>query len=355
MNKLPFDLIIILSAAIIIGLVIRFGLLRASLSKRIKSDSQLEELLNSLTAPIMLAAITIGLRIGVIYTEAGSILTPPTHTAISILVVITAAIFFFRLSNLIELLLKKSLSKSKKQMDEMLAPVARKTIQIIIIVIAILMIAQNLSGKTMASILTGLGVGGLAIALAAQETIKNFFGSIVICSDKPFELNERIIVDGVDGNVESVGFRSTRIRTLSGHLVTVPNGELANKSIENVTRRPHIKQLMKIGVTYDTPPEKMELALQIIKDLLDNHEGMNENFPPRVAFDEFGACSLNILVIYWYHPADFWAFKAFNEKFNLELLKRFNAEGIDFAFPTQTLYLAGDEKRPLNIHSLKDT
>jgi MscS family membrane protein len=147
--------------------------------------------------------------------------------------------------------------------------------------------------------------------------------------------------------VERVGFRSTRIRTLEGHLLKIPNGELANKSISNVSKRPYIRRFLNVMITYVTPPEKVEEAVAIIKEILDNHEGFNEKFPPRVIFNEFNAASLYILVIYWYHPPVFIDYLAFTEKFNLQLLRRFKEAGIDFAFPTQTVHLAGDPNRTL--------
>ena len=194
-----------------------------------------------------------------------------------------------------------------------------------------------------------MGIGGLAFALAAQDTLKNFFGSLALFTDKPFQIGERVIIDGHDGPVEDVGLRSTRIRTLDGHLVTIPNGELARMTVQNIGKRPYIRRLFNIGITYDTSPEKVEKAVKIIKEILKGHEGMNPEFPPRVFFDKFNSDSLNILVIYWYHPPEYWDFMRFSEKVNLEILNRFNSAGIDFAFPTQTLFLTGDEKRPLNI------
>lgn len=144
--------------------------------------------------------------------------------------------------------------------------------------------------------------------------------------------------------------RSTRIRTLDGHLVTVPNGELANMMIRNVSRRPYIKRVANITITYDTSPEKVERAIEIIKETLNAHnEKMHPDMPTRVFFNNFNDCSLNILVIYWFAPPDYWAFMEFDQMFNLTVLKRFNEEGIEFAFPTQTLYLAGDENRPLRV------
>ena len=177
----------------------------------------------------------------------------------------------------------------------------------------------------------------------AQDTIKNFFAAPwLVFTDRPFAIGDRVVVDGHDGVVQEVGFRSTRIRTLEGNLVTLPNGELANKTILNIGQRPHIHRLMNVTIPYDTPPKKVRRAVEILRDVLANHEGMEKDFPPRVFFNDFNSASLNLLVIYWYHLPDYWAYMAFSEKVNMEILRRFNDEGIEFAFPTQTLYLAGD-------------
>jgi len=219
-------------------------------------------------------------------------------------------------------------------------------------VLVIVNVIQQVSGRSITTILAGLGVGSLAIALAGQDTIKNFFGSLVILTDKPFEIGERIVVDNFDGPVESIGFRSTRIRTLDGHQVTIPNSEMVNKSVRNIGRRPYIRRLSNITVTYDTPPAKMRMAVAIIEEILTNHEGMNADFPPRVYFDGFNDTSLNIMMIYWYHPPDYWKYMQFCESVNLRILERFNEEGIDFAFPTQTIYLANDDKRQMALRLL---
>ena len=176
----------------------------------------------------------------------------------------------------------------------------------------------------MSALLAGLGIGGLAVALASQDTLKNFFGSIMIMLDKPFNVGQRVLVAGYDGVVETIGFRSTRVRTLTGHLVTVPNEKMANSSIENVGRRPSIRRRSNITITYDTPPEKVEKAVSIIRGILENHEGMQEDFPPRVFFNEFNDASLNILMMYWYHPPDYWNFVAFSEKVNFQIFQAFD-------------------------------
>jgi MscS family membrane protein len=152
--------------------------------------------------------------------------------------------------------------------------------------------------------------------------------------------------------VEEVGFRSTKIRTLAGHLVTVPNDKAATSVVENIGRRPYIRRLFNVTITYDTPPDKVERAIKIIEEILANHEGMHPDFPPRVFFSDFNDASLNILVIYWYHPPEYWEFLAFSQKVNMRILRAFNEEGIEFAFPTQTIYLANDERRQLALKML---
>ena len=165
----------------------------------------------------------------------------------------------------------------------------------------------------------------------------------MIFSDRPFELGDRIQVEDFDGVVETVGFRSTRLRTLDGHLVTMPNGELANMSIRNVAKRPNIRRILNLGVTYDTSAEKLQQAIEIVEDVLRDHEGQDPELPARVFFNEFNDSSLNLFVIYWYHPADWWAYCAFSQQVNLEIYQRFNKANIEFAFPSQTIYLAGEE------------
>lgn len=113
-----------------------------------------------------------------------------------------------------------------------------------------------------------LGIAGLAVSLAAQDSIKNLFGSVTIFIDNPFSVGDRIVFSGTDGFVEEIGFRSTRIRTLTGHLVTVPNMKFIDEAVENITARPYIRRTMNMTITYDTPPDKIEQAVQIIRDLL---------------------------------------------------------------------------------------
>jgi MscS family membrane protein len=143
------------------------------------------------------------------------------------------------------------------------------------------------------------------------------------------------------GPVEEVGFRSTRIRTLQGHLVTIPNSLIVNTSVENIGRRPFIRRTSNITITYDSGHAKANRAVEIIKEILAGVPEVNvdPDRPPRVYFNEFNDWSLNIYMSYWVKPPDFWLYYQVNERVNLEIMKRFETEQIEFAFPSQTLYV----------------
>ena len=180
--------------------------------------------------------------------------------------------------------LVKKTEETESKFDDMLVPVVRKSLRVTVVLFAVLSIAQTLSDKPVSALIAGLGLGGLAFALAAQDTIKNLFGSLVIFTDKPFALGDRVSYEGHDGVIEEVGLRSTRLRRLDGHQVTIPNGELANKSIHNIAKRPFIRRIFTIGVTYDTSPAKISEVKEILEDILKDHEGMD---PKEICCPEF--------------------------------------------------------------------
>ncbi len=259
----------------------------------------------------------------------------------------------YRLVVMVDRQVKQWAASSASSMDNMLVPLVGKTLRIFILIVGGIIVIQNLTGIDLGPLIASLGIGGLAFALAAKESVANFFGTLTIVFDKPFQVGERIILDNHDGVVESVGFRSIRVRTLTGHLVTIPNEKVVNSAIENIGRRPHIRWLTNITITYDTPPEKVERAVAILRDVLEDHEGMHPDFPPRAHFNGFNDWSLNLQVIAWYHPPNYWDFQDWLQRTCLEIMRRFEAEGIEFAFPTQTLFLANDDRRQLKLQMLK--
>lgn len=318
--------------------------------RSLKAEQHLSEALwSSLASALGPLGLAMGLKIGVLFLDLAEVAGSVINTITSVFVVIAIGWLCFCLVEVPTATYSRWSSRQKSKLTDMLVPIMRTGLRVVVFMLTIVQIVQVVSDKPISSILAGLGIGGLAFALAAQDSLKHLFGSVVIFTDRPFEVGDRLNIDGHDGPVEEVGFRSTKIRTLDGHLVTIPNGELVNKSIKNISKRPFIKRQVDVSITYDTPVEKIEEGIQILKDILENHEGMDEDFPPRVYFKDMKSDCLNLFVIYWYHPPEYWEFLAFSERFNLEVMKRFGAAGIDFAFPTQTLYLAGDEARPLNI------
>jgi len=256
-------------------------------------------------------------------------------------------VYIYQFVNVVDMRLTQWAQSTESTIDDILVPLVSKTLRIFTVALAAIIIIQNLTGVEIGPLLASLGIGGVAVALAAKESIANFFGTLTILFDKPFQVGERIIIDTYDGVVEHVGFRSTRIRLLTGHLVAIPNEKVISSGLENIGKRPYIRWSTNIGITYDTPPDQIEKAVNIIHELVADHEGMHPDLPPRVYFNGFSDWSLNIMVMVWYHPPNYWDMQAWIQRTCLEITRRFTAEGIDFAFPTRTLHLADASKKHL--------
>jgi MscS family membrane protein len=233
---------------------------------------------------------------------------------------------------------QRSSTPGNEQFSRQLLPLIRKTLKVFIVVVAALVTSQNL-GLNVTGLIASLSIGGLAVGLAAQDTLANLFGAVAVLTDKPCRVGDRIQVDGVDGTVEQIGFRSTRVRNLDGFLVSIPNKTMGNAIITNVAQRPNIKTVMNFGVTYDTPAEKVARAVQILEEVFKPHPMTKDLI---ISFNKFESSSLNILVVHFWNSTDMKAYLAGIQPLNLEVKRRFDAERISFAFPTQTLYLKQD-------------
>lgn len=331
--------------ALIAGRILRYYLMAIADVMESRNRPLLPVVLRALAQAAVVALVTIAFKAGLHFLGMSDRVAEFASTVTNVLIVAAIGYVLFCLVEVVSAALAHAASKTVSKLDHMLVPMVRRSLQVTVVCLTLVQIATVLSDKPLTSVLAGLGVGGLAVALAAQETIKSFFGSITVLTDKPFELGDRVIVDGTDGTVEEVGFRSTRIRTLEGDLVTIPNGELANKAIRNAGKKAFFRRVVNVGVPYDTSPEKVTLALTILKEVIARHPGASPEFPPRVYFNEFTASALNIVVMYWCVGIDYWDYMDFSQQANLEILRRFNEAGIAFAYPSQTLYLAGDKGR----------
>jgi MscS family membrane protein len=224
--------------------------------------------------------------------------------------------------------------------NRQLVPILRKAIKALIVVVSTLVVLDNV-GVNITGLIASLSIGGLALGLAAQDTVANLFGAVAVLVDKPFKVGDRVQFDQVDGVVEVIGLRSTRIRNLEGHLITVPNKTMGNATVTNVTLRPTIRTLMNIGLVYETTPEQMEKATRILGEVLRAHSGTKE---VTISFNRFGDFSLNILVVHFWKDSNYGEYLKGLQEMNLEIKRRFDAEKLVFAFPTQTLYMKQDSE-----------
>jgi MscS family membrane protein len=225
--------------------------------------------------------------------------------------------------------------KTDKTFNDLLIPLISKSLKIFVTIMAILVTLDNLHFE-IRTLLAGASISGLALGLAAQDTVGNLFGAAAVFIDKPFRIGDRVQLNGIDGTVEEIGLRSTRIRNLDGHLITVPNKTMGNSTITNISLRPTIKTVMNIGITYDSPTAKVEEAVRILNDIFKAHPMTHDVV---IGFNQFGDSALNISVVHWWKGLDNKEYVAGMEALNLAVKLRFDQSGIGFAYPSRTVFL----------------
>ena len=299
-----------------------------------KTKTNLDDvLIDKLEKPLTYLLLILGYWISIHYlTFTQEIEDVLENVAYFLLVLDLTAILSRIVDALISEVIMPISEKSESSFDNQLIPVIQKGVRSIIWVLGIIIGLDNI-GFDITAMIAGLGIGGLALALAAQDSVKNIFAGIMIFLDKPFRINDRIQVDGFDGIVEEVGLRSTRLRTLEGRIVTIPNSRFTDNSVTNVTSQPALKVKLNLGLTYDTNEDDMQKAIDILEDIVKNQDAITDDYA--AGFNGFGDFSLNIVFIYYVRPESHWLDT--QTLVNKEILKRFNKEGLEFAFPTQTI------------------
>lgn len=296
-------------------------------------------LVNLLHGPVRLLAFIVMLQIGLQVFNWPAWIEDYLRKGLYILLACSITFMVLRLVDVILTYFgSKGAEKADKHFNTLLFPIISKIIKGIILIIAVLMTLDNL-GVNVRSLIAGVSIGGLALGLAAQDTVGNLFGAVSVFVDKPFTIGDRIQLAGVDGIVEEIGLRSTRIRNLDGHLITIPNKTMGNSIITNIARRPNIKTVMNIGITYNTPTEKVKEALQILEEVYKAHPQTHDLI---ISFNQFADSSLNLNVIHWWKELDFKKYMAGMRDLNLEIKRRFDQADISFAFPSRTVYLRQD-------------
>jgi len=341
-------LIIYLARKYILGIVMGF---LSRLSKRTAVDWD-DKLFEALKPPI--AAV---LQVLNVY-AAAAILNLPRHPtnwdaitnrALVVALIIIAAWALVRSVSLGTHFLAKLTAKTKSPLDDRLVPFVDRVLRVAIVIIAGLMVLQE-AGVQIAGILAGLGIGGLAVALAAKDTLANVFGTITIVADYPFDVGDWIKTKDVEGTVEDIGFRSTKVRTFGNSLVAVPNAKLAGSAIENFSRMFKRRISFRIGVTYETTPDQMREAVARVRDVLRNHDDIRQDFW-LVYFTDFADSSMEIM-IYCFTKTTVWAeFLAVRESLNLQFMSALQEIGVEFAFPSRAIYMREDNDDERKKHS----
>lgn len=257
------------------------------------------------------------------------------------LVVVAVTWVALRIVDILETVLVNRLSDTDRASVIAILPLTRKVAKVFLIVIAFVALLQNL-GFNVTGLLAGLGVGGLAVALAAQKLIANLFGGASLIADRPVRVGDFCrFGDGKVGTVEEIGLRSTRIRSLDRTLVTIPNADFSEIQLENFAARDRMRLFAMLGLRYETTPDQLRHVLAELRKLLVAHPRVTED-PARVRFVGFGAHSLDLEVFAYVNTSDWGEFLKIREDIYLRFMDIVRDSGTGFAFPSQTLYLGRD-------------
>jgi MscS family membrane protein len=297
------------------------------------TDSKLDDIIvDSIEEPIALAFVLLGFYLGyshLTFEGSGDIVD-------SIFQVVVLLDFTWLAARLLDAVVANVISSisatSKDSMINQIGPVLRKTLRSSVWILGVIT-AMNNVGFDVGAMLAGVGIGGLAMAMAAKDFVANIFGGITVFVDKPFKVGDRIIVNGIDGTVKEIGIRSSRIITLQGRMVTIPNNSFTSSPVENITAEPSRRVDIALGLTYDTSPARIQEAIELLNKIISDRTDTEDEF--NVWFNSFGDFSLNVNCIYYINKSGHWANTPGGV--NMEVLKKFNEAKLDFAFPTQTI------------------
>ena len=330
----------LIAAAIIIGSIV-FGKMIYWIFSRVvraftsRSETRLDDILiDMIEEPVVFMIIASGIWFGLETLALPARLEAAVGNSYHVIVALLVGWLLSRLFDAFyREYLVKVVEQSETDLDDQLAPIVAKGVKITIWSMAFI-IGMNNAGYDVAALIAGLGIGGLALAMAAKDTVSNIFGGFTIFTDKPFNIGDRVKVSGFDGSITEIGLRSTRLKTLDGRIVTIPNSTFTGSAVENVSWEPSRKVVLNIGLVYETTPDQIEQAMKMLKQIVDNHASTEED--TWMAFNAFGDFALNICFIYYIRKGE--DIGATQTEINLAILRQFGEHKLEMAFPTQTLY-----------------
>ena len=332
------SILIIVGAVVVVKLISLFS--RKVLKPFItRTPNHLDNVIYySLESPIKFAVMLLGIWIAIHRLVYPDNFVKTIDNAYRILIVLDITWVFARLiGGLLEIYLRK---ESTGQTHKMM-PIIKRTALVLVWIIGIVMALSNI-GVNISALLGTLGIGGIAFALAAQDTVKNIFGAFTIFTDKPFNIGDTIRVDSFEGTVIDVGARSTKIMDYDKRIITFPNYKITDANIINISSEPRRRVVLNLGLTYDTTPEKMKETLDILKAIPGRVENVSSNPSDTTAvFTNYADSALVIMYIYFIEKQG--DILGVTSNMNMEILSSFNKAGLEFAFPTQTVYIQKDE------------
>ena len=338
-----FTLLIASGIAILAGAALAFGLRWLVARSDAECRRMRWQFVAALSGPVILMAVS-----GVIFL----FLLPVLHS-LPELYPLDARLFFtwitllaaragFQLITLLDVKMRAFAKRPDNSLDSLMVDITRKLLKIVLAVVTVLFIGQSIFQLNITTLLAGAGVVGLAVAFASRETLSNFFGTLVIILDRPFRIGDRVQIGDVNGLVQSVGMRSTRVITANESVFSIPNSRIAEQPIENISNRGVIRYTLVLGLDYATSAEQLQQAMTILREITTDFKGKDQpQYFPRIFFEEFGASALNIRVIMWLKTTSFDREEQLRTEVNLTILQRFNEAGLSLAFNTVTNNLTG--------------
>lgn len=309
------------------------------LTRRTETDLD-DQLLECIRKPLEFLLLIIGLFAAV---QILQLPTEPTdvragaHALLRALITVAGGWALFSMAGVFGKYLEDLSAKTENDLDDHLVPFVRKSLRVFIFILAGIMVIQNL-GYSTSGLLASLGIGGMALAFASKDALSNIFGSLMIIFDRPFKIGDVVVADKMEGVVEEVGFRSTKIRTFNKSLISVPNSIIANMPIDNITQSNMRRIRMTIGVTYDSTPLQLRDLTSRIRGLLRQHPGIDSE-AVQVSFTDFGASSLDIFIQCFTNTPNWNEYMDVREEVCLHIMEVLEELGLSFAFPSRTVYL----------------
>ncbi|NSW92294.1 MAG: mechanosensitive ion channel family protein [Firmicutes bacterium] len=291
--------------------------------------------------PMKFIIVVIGVSIAVKILKLPEGVSNFTDRVLSSLIAFSILWALYRIVDAVTAFIKNTLGSSENKIDQMLFPFIRNGLKTIVVVIGSITILQQWTDN-IAGLLTGLGIGGLAFALAAKDTVANMFGSLTIMLDRPFKVGDWIMTPKVEGTVEDIGFRSTKIRTFEQSVVTIPNSVISDDTITNWSRMGKRRVKFILGITYDTNIEKMEECLKRLRAMLKSHADVHPDVI-YVNFYNFGDSALEILIYYFTKATDYQSYLNVKEDVNLKIMGILDELGLSVAFPSRSIYIESNK------------